>query len=143
MTLLQVTSQHGHLEIVNFLIDDGAAVNAVEIDSRSALHFATIHGHLSIVRFLLENNADLNLRKRFRLTPLHIVTQDLKQTDLVHILLDPGADIEAPDDRGDTTLGWAIVFGSGVTAQELLRQGEILRSRDADGERPLERAVQG
>ena len=104
MTLLQVASRHGHLEIVKFLIDNGAAVNAVEIDSRSALHFATIRGHLSIVRFLLENKADVNLRKRLGLTPLHVVMQYSKQTDLVQVLLDHGADIEAPDDRGDTPL---------------------------------------
>lgn len=34
MTLLQVASRHGQLEIVKFLIDNGAAVNAVEIDRR-------------------------------------------------------------------------------------------------------------
>lgn len=143
MTLLQVASRHGHLEIVRFLIDNGATVNAVEIDSRSALHFATIRGHLSIVRFLLENKADVNLRKRLGLTPLHVVTQHSKQTDLVRVLLDHGADIEAPDDRGDTPLDWAITFGSGVMVQELLRQGAILRGRDADGKRPMERAVRG
>ena len=143
MTLLQVASRHGHVEIVKFLIDNGAAVNAVELDSRSALHFATIRGHLSIVRLLLENKADVNLRKRLGLTPLHIVAQYSKQTDLVQVLLDHGADIEAPDDRGDTPLDWAITFGSGVMVQELLRQGAILRARDADGKRPMERAVKG
>ena len=143
MTLLQVASRHGHLEIVKFLIDNGAAVNAVEMDNRSALHFATIRGHLSIVRFLLENNADVNLRKRLGLTPLHVVAQYSKQTDFVRVLLDHGADIEAPDDRGDTPLDWAITFGSGVMVQELLRRGAILRGRDADGNRPMERAVKG
>ena len=143
MTLLQVASRHGHLEIVKFLIENGAAVNAVEIDNRSALHFATIRGHLSIMRFLLENNAEVNLRKRLGLTPLHVVAQQSRETDLVQVLLDHGADIEAPDDRGDTPLDWAITFGSGIMVQELLRQGAILRARDADGKRPMERAVRG
>ena len=143
MTLLQVASRHGSLEIVKFLIDNGAAVNAVENDGRSALHFATIRGHLSVVRYLLENKADVNLRKRLGLTPLHIVAQYSKQTDLVQVLLDHGADIEAPDDRDDTPLDWAITFGSGIVVQELLRQGAILRTWDADGKRPMERAVKG
>ena len=143
LTLLQGASRHGQPEIVKFLIDNGAAVNAVENDSRLALHFATICGHLSIVRYLLENNADVNLRKRLGLTPLHMVAQYSKQTDLVQVLLEHGADIEASDDRDDTPLDWAITFGSGVMVQELLRRGAILRVRDADRKRPMERAVKG
>ena len=142
LTLLQVASRHGHLEIVKFLIDNGAAVNAVGIDNRAALHFAIIRGHASIVRYLLENGADVNLRKRLGLTPLHVVVQSF-HTDLVHILLDHGADIEAPDDRGDTPLDWAITFGSGAMVQELLERGAILRSRDAEGKTPMERAIKG
>ena len=142
LTLLQVASRHGHLEIVKFLIDNGAAVNAVEIDNRAALHFAIIRGHASIVRYLLENGADVNLRKRLGLTPLHVVVQSF-HTDLVQILLDHHADIEAPDDRGNTPLDWAITFGSGAMVQELLERGAILCSRDAEGKTPMERAIKG
>ena len=142
MTLLQVASRHGHLEIVRFLIDNGAAVNAVEIDNRAALHFAVIRGHVPIVRFLLEHGANVSIRKRLGLTPLHVVAQS-RQTDLVQDFLDHGADMEAPDDRGDTPLDWAISFGSGIMVQELLKRGAVLRSRDADGKRPMERAVRG
>ena len=94
------------------------------------------------MHFFLENNADVSLRKRLGLTPLHVVEQYSKQTHLVQVLLDHGVDIEAPDDRGDTPLDWAITFGPGIMVQELLRRG-IPRGRDADGKRPRERAVKG
>ena len=143
MTLLQVASRHGHLAIVKFLLENGAAINLAETDNRSALHFATIRGHISIMHILLQNNADVNHRKRLGLTPLHVVAQQSRETDLVHVLLDHGADMEATDDRGDTPLDWAITFGSGIMVQELLRQGAVLRARDAEGKRPMERAVRG
>ena len=142
MTLLQVASRHGHLEIVHFLIENNAAVNATELDDRAALHFAVIRGHTSIARFLLEHGADVNLRKRLGLTPLHVVAQT-SHTDLVKVLLEHGADMEGPDDNSDTPLDWAITFGSGVMVQALLEQGAILRDRDSDGKRPMERAIQG
>ena len=75
MTLLQVASRQGHLEVVNFLIDNGAAINAVEIDKRAALHFAITQGRLSVACCLLERGADVHVRKRYGLTPLHVVTK--------------------------------------------------------------------
>ena len=142
MTLLQVASRHGHLETVHFLIGNNAAVNAIELDDRAALHFAVIRGHTAIARFLLEHGADVNLRKRLGLTPLHVVAQT-SHTDLVEVLLKHGADMEAPDDNFDTPLDWAITFGSGIMVQALLEQGAILRDRDFDGKRPMERAIKG
>ena len=142
MTLLQVASRHGHLNIVHFLIENNATVNATELDDRAALHFAVIRGHTSIVRFLLEHGADVNLRKRLGLTPLHVLAQT-SHTDLIEALLEHGADMEAPDDNFNTPLDWAITFGSGVMVQALLERGAILRDRDSDGKRPMERAVKG
>ena len=142
MTLLQIASRHGHLNIVHFLIENNATVNATELDDRAALHFAVIRGHTSIARFLLEHGADVNLRKRLGLTPLHVVAQT-SQIDLVEVLLEHGAEMEAPDDSFNTPLDWAITFGSGVMVQALLEKGAILRDRDSDGKRPMERAVKG
>ena len=59
------------------------------------------------------------------------------------MLLKHGANIEAPDDKGDTPLDWAISFGSGVMVQTMLDHGAVLRSRDADGKTPMERAAKG
>lgn len=122
MTLLQIASRHGRLPIVEFLIENGAAVNKTELDDRTALHFAVIRGHLTIVRFLLENGADANARKALGLTPLHVLAQT-SHTELLPLLLEHGADIEAPDERGDTPLDWAITYGTGVLMKALLERG--------------------
>ncbi|KAF6222023.1 hypothetical protein HO133_001991 [Letharia lupina] len=132
MTLLQVASRYGHLELVQFLIDNHAAVNATKLDDRAALHFAVICGHISIAEQLLEHGADANLRKRFGLTLLHVVAQT-SHTGLVQVLLEHGAEMEVPDDRGNTPLDWEMTIGPGVMVQVLLEQGAILRDRDADG----------
>ena len=73
--------------------------------------------------------------------PLHVVVQSW-HTERVQILLDLGADIEVGDDRGDTPLDRAIIYGSGVVVQVLLKR-VVLSGRDADGKTPMERAVRG
>ena len=47
MTLLQVASRHGHLDMVKLVINNGAAV---ESDIRADLYFSVIRGHASIGR---------------------------------------------------------------------------------------------
>ena len=51
--------------------------------------------------------------------------------------------MEAPDDRGNTPLDWAIRSGSGLMVKAFLQQRAVLRKRDTDGKTPMERAVKG
>lgn len=134
MTLLQVAFRYGHLELVQFLIDNHAAVNATKLDDRTALHFTVICGQISIAEQLLEHGADANLRKRLGLTLMHVVAQTSHTgLVLVQVLLEHGAEMEVPDDRGNTPLDWEMTIGPGVMVQVLLEQVAILRDRDADG----------
>ena len=51
---LEKLQQNGHLEVVKFLLDRGADVNA---DNNYAVRRASANGHLEVVKFLLENGA--------------------------------------------------------------------------------------
>lgn len=50
----------GRLEVVRFLIDEGADVNAREQRGATALTEAVYYGHLSVVKELLSRGADVN-----------------------------------------------------------------------------------
>jgi len=56
-TLLMV-AEHGHLDIVRFLVDKGADVNQKLADGTTPLIRAAANNHPKVVRFLLERGAD-------------------------------------------------------------------------------------
>jgi len=63
---LQCASDKGLLEIVHYLVEQGANVNAARghfcdlIGAGSALHFASRNGHLEVAKCLIEHGADVN-----------------------------------------------------------------------------------
>lgn len=77
----------------------------------------------------------LNTRGNFGLTPLHLaaIRGDLR---LVHVLLDSGADINAPDERGNTPLHKAVLQEHHQTVRLLLARGASTASISDDGETP-------
>ncbi|CCW69746.1 unnamed protein product [Phytomonas sp. Hart1] len=63
-TPLMWAAFRGHLTIVRFLVDKGAAVNVSNSLGHTALHWAIIAGKMDIVRFLLDHGADPSQRDK-------------------------------------------------------------------------------
>ena len=61
----------GSLERLTLMVECGLDLNAVDYDTRSALHLAASEGNGPIVDFLLRNKADINAKDRWGGTPLH------------------------------------------------------------------------
>ena len=55
-------ASYGHLEIVKFLLDNGAGVDAADVIKRTVLMYAARHGHVEVVRLLLDKGADAHVR---------------------------------------------------------------------------------
>ncbi|XP_026742058.1 tonsoku-like protein [Trichoplusia ni] len=67
---------HGHIEIANILINNGANVNdrgGVNCDGITPLYDAASNGHLDVVQLLLEKGAIPSLKTDFGETPLHVL----------------------------------------------------------------------
>jgi len=63
-------ARNGHTQVVEYLLDHGATVDAKGIFGATALHWAAINGHRKIVELLVTRGADLTIRdQRFNSTP--------------------------------------------------------------------------
>ncbi len=127
---------HGHWRLCQFLVEQGADVNARLADTgESPLHAALCTAdraaHDLVLRVLLGNGADPNPATRPAIetggfmrdcrtkaeTPLHRAAA-FGTEETIRMLLDAGANPEAKDMNGDSPLGWASWY---------LRPDSILR----------------
>jgi cytohesin len=124
--LLHAAVGGGNPELVAFLINKGADVNAKDPDAMTALHYACRNGQEAVVQLLLDKGAAVNVaRKGWPLpgaTPLH----DAVQTGHKHIaamLIAKGADINAKDNMQQTALLLAERKGHKEVVELLLKHG--------------------
>jgi ankyrin repeat protein len=70
VTPLMVACMHGHLEIIQFLLQQGAQVDFQTKDDWSAFKKAYVYGRVEAVKKLIENGAQRNIKIHGK-TPLH------------------------------------------------------------------------
>ncbi len=76
--LIRVAYQKNeYLEIVKYLVEKGAFVNAKSCNGKyRALHYAAMRGHNQIVEFLLKNKANVNAKSVFGETALDLALKN-------------------------------------------------------------------
>lgn len=99
-TPLQLACFFGHENVVHYLVEKGADVNAVShnVMAIQPLHAAAAGDHLGIVKLLLEAGADANGVQEGGFTPLHTAAQN-GSVELAHLLLAHGADVSLADQQ--------------------------------------------
>jgi len=134
-----------HFGIARLLLRNGADVtmNIQCEEDRTPLHAAVYFGHVESVRFLLENKADVNLRDRRRDTPLHYSSYGSDGSkdpnkfrmlvDVIRLLLQYGADIDAQRQNGWTPLHVAVNWGITEVVRVLLEHGAKVDVKNEKG----------
>jgi uncharacterized protein len=69
-TPLQYACTRGHLEVAEFLLSNGANVNALSPNNSTALMMSVMSGNEYLVKYLLDNGADLQMRNQLGLTAI-------------------------------------------------------------------------
>jgi|WetSurMetagenome_2_1015567.scaffolds.fasta_scaffold89984_1 ankyrin repeat protein len=99
-------NEEGIQYVVNLLVNNGAIVDATELDGETPLHMAALMGHFSVVHLLVSKGADINAKDTSGFTPLFkAVTMRHEKT--INALIEEGADVNAKDNSGFTVLDLA------------------------------------
>jgi cytohesin len=135
----------GNQRMVRFLLDRGADPLVCDEIGQSALHFAAQNSDADVLLLLLPHGLDVNQREaKYGYAPLHVVdsagrvgASPIQCRRAVRLLLRHGADIEAPDDGGDTPLCAAADLDRPVVVEELIRAGASVNARGVCDRTPL------
>jgi uncharacterized protein len=134
-------SPKGDIGLVVAIKEDAAKVAAallahakIQVDApnkagETALMMAALRGSEEWVLRLINSGAQIN---RIGWTPLHYAASGA-ESKLVALLLDKGADIEAPSPNGTTALMMAARYGAQDCAVLLLSRGAKARAKNMAG----------
>lgn len=109
---------HGAWDVVDLLLERGAAVNVLSKNglANTPLHAALAGNHAAAASELLRAGADVNLADGSGWTPLHLAAANGNEA-MVPRLLGAGARCDAVTAKGETALGLAMEKGhAGVVA---------------------------
>jgi serine/threonine-protein phosphatase 6 regulatory ankyrin repeat subunit B len=88
ITALWLAAQQGHVDIVKWLISEGADVNIIsQKNGFSALHMAVQKNKLDVVQLLLHHNANKNIENMEGCYPMHLAISH-GYLDMVNLLVD-------------------------------------------------------
>lgn len=111
-----------HPEVVRFLVDNGAGINAKNSYYSTPLYLAAMKKNADVAGYLIQHGADPNLFCYGRRTPLHMALGK-KQHDLAMMLIQNGANINVQDYWGRNALHYALQYEDPAIAKTLIRAG--------------------
>ncbi|KAH7387209.1 hypothetical protein KP509_16G010800 [Ceratopteris richardii] len=135
---LQWSALNNRAAAAQYLIEHGADVNAIDLDSgQSALHWTAVRGAIQVAELLLQNGAQLELGDRNGYRVAHVTAQYGQTALLYHIATKWGADIDACDNDGRSPLHWAAYKGFVDCVRLLLFMDAYRCRQDREGCTPL------
>ena len=136
LTMAAGRGHRGHLEIVQVLLDRGAAINRPTPAGETALMKAAWSCHLVMTEWLLNRGARINMQNQEGRTSLFYASI-MGRSDIVNLLLDHGVRLDLPDQDGRTPLTAAAWNNHQKIVRNLLSHGADPNHKDRDGWTPL------
>ena len=136
MTDLHIAATSNMRKLVQWLLANGATVNAKEKNGTTPLHMAAQKNAVDAAKLLLANGADANAKDNEDYTPLHYAARN-NRVEAAELLLANGADVNAKDEDLVTPLHAAAVENATDVATVLLANGAYVNAKNKGGGTPL------
>ena len=113
----------GFLEIIQWLVKQGADVKAKDDTGKTILYVAVESKNLELVQWLVGQGADVNAKDSCGWTVLHNAVRFSSFLEIVEWLVNQGADVNAKDNDGESVLFYAELSGTDKIQQWLKEHG--------------------
>ncbi len=142
-TPLALAIEHGHSDVISYLLDHGADVNAATATGNTPLHVAAYNGLTDVIKLLLGKGANVHAKMKNGVTPLHMAAIAVHDNiAAMRMLLDNGADVNAGRaTEVGTPLEKAAYYGNAAVAEFLFSRGAEADARDSYGGTALHMAA--
>lgn len=142
ITLLEISCIRGNLEVVKFLVENGASVNGKRVKGKPLINAAQ-HGNTDIVEYLISKGANVNAIPVYedgsRGGSALISAVMGGYLDIVKLLVENGADLEYQEESSDkeTVVMVAARNGSRHILEYLVQKGANINYQDQNGKTAL------
>ncbi len=140
-TMLIEAVRAGNLDMMQFLLDQGADLGATSLRGETPLHHAVDAEKPEAALFLLDRGYVIDIKNAKAYSALHLAAEQNKP-DMVTLLLDQGANIELTEKRRWTPLHIAADAHHNSMVELLLKRGAQVNARDKKGDLPLHIAAE-
>lgn len=123
VTPLIAAAHAGNLKVVEFLIERGANVGAVDAGGKTALHWAALRDHAEVVGVLIKSGADVNAVDDSKATSVSLAARTGSVDALKLLLSSDEIDLNTGDVLGVTPLMWATIRNQEAIVRLLLEVG--------------------
>ena len=131
---LRDAALEGRIDVMVAAVDDGARIDAVDADGRTALMYAAFNGHTECVQWLLDRGAAVGAREYVGRTALMFASSG-PFPETAQLLLDFGSNPNDADEfEGWTPLMFAAAEGQLEVIRVLLEFGANPSTTDKDGD---------
>ena len=137
--LLMYAALYASADVMQLLLDKGADPNAKNREGETPLMWSVPHPEK--IKKLLQQGAVVNARAVTGNTALLVACVGSGQSDLIRLLVEQGADPLVKNNRGETALMRAALFGDTMTLSYLLDRGIDINARATDSTTALINAI--